>query len=104
MMRPTINEESDCLRKKNLRRRQASEFGGHLRGKLIFGGVGEIEFLKRYCYLPMPLSQDVCPPPGDSPPSQKGAIFLGIPPPEDEYPRNIAPPREANAPGMSPSL
>ena len=24
MMRPTINEESDCLRKKNLRRRQRS--------------------------------------------------------------------------------
>jgi hypothetical protein len=42
-------------------------------------------------------------PSGDSPPSQKGAIFLGIPPPGDEYPRNIAPPhRGANAPGISP--
>ena len=35
------------------RRRQASEFGGHLRVKLIFWR-GKIEFLKRYCYLPMP--------------------------------------------------
>ena len=26
MMRPTINEESDCLRKKNLRRRQLNRF------------------------------------------------------------------------------
>jgi hypothetical protein len=84
--------------------------GEHLRGKHIFWG-GKIEFLKRYCYLPMPLSQDFCPrtfvpgllsPPGDSPPSQKGAIFLGIPPPGDECPWNIAPPREANAPGISP--
>ena len=40
-------------------------------------------------------------PPGDSPPFQKGAIFLGIPPPGDEYPSNIAPPH-ANAPGISP--
>ena len=53
-------------------------------------------------FLPMPLSQNFCPPPGDSPPSQKGAIFQGIPPPGDEYPRNIAPPRRANAPGISP--
>jgi hypothetical protein len=75
--------------------------GGHLRRKLIFWG-GKIEFLKRYCYLPMPLSQDFCPPPQEiRPPSQKGAIFLGIPPPGDEYPRNIAPPRGANAPGIS---
>jgi hypothetical protein len=43
------------------------------------------------------------PPPGDSPPCQKGAIFLGIPPPGDEYPRNIAHPRGANAPVISPS-
>jgi hypothetical protein len=57
-------------------RRQASEFGGggHLKGKLIFWG-GKIEFLKRYFYLP----------PGDSPPSQKGAIFLGICPPPLGY-------------------
>ena len=60
---------------------------------------GKIEFLKRYCYLPMPLSQDFCsPPPGDSPPSQKGPIFLGIPPPGDEYPRNIASPAEGRMP------
>ena len=76
--------------------------GGHLRGKLMFWG-GKIEFLKRYCYLPMPLSQDFCPPPKRFVPSQKGAIFLGIPPPGDEYPRNIAPPpRGANAPGICP--
>jgi hypothetical protein len=28
MMRPTINEESDCLREKNLRRRQLDNWGG----------------------------------------------------------------------------
>ena len=28
MMRPTINEESDCLRKKNLRRRKQCEAAG----------------------------------------------------------------------------
>jgi hypothetical protein len=28
MMRPTINEESDCLRKNNLRRRQPFKSGG----------------------------------------------------------------------------
>ena len=66
--------------------------GGHLKCKLIFGG-GQDRF------LPMPLSQDFCPPPpGDSPPSQKGAIFLGIPPPGDEYPRNIAPPQRGECP------
>jgi hypothetical protein len=80
-------------------RRQASEFGGGaFEGQTRILG-GKIEFLKRYCYLPMPLSPDFCPPPsGDSPPSQKGAIFLGIPPPGDEYPRNIAPPREGRMP------
>jgi hypothetical protein len=74
-----------------------------LRGKLIFWG-GKIEFLKRYCYLPMPLSKDFCPPPTPRrfAPSQKGAIFLGIPPPGDEYPKNIGPRRGANAPGISP--
>ena len=47
--------------------------GGHLRGKLIFWG-GKIEFLKRYCYLPMPLSQDFCPPPPQEirPPLKRG--------------------------------
>ena len=93
----TFNLYSGGARPQNLR--------GHLRGKLIFWR-GKIEFLKRYCYLPMPLSQDFSPPPppGDSSPSQKGAIFLRIPPPGDEYPRNIAPPppRGANAPGISP--
>jgi hypothetical protein len=66
--------------------------GGAFEGQTHILG-GKIEFLKRYCYLPMPLSQDFCPPPGDSPLSQKGAIFLGIPPPGDEYPRNIVPPQ-----------
>jgi hypothetical protein len=47
--------------------------GGHLRGKLIFWG-GKIEFLKRYCYLPMLLSQDFCPPPPQEirPPLKRG--------------------------------
>ena len=75
-------------------RRQASEFwgGGHLRGKLIFGG-GKIEFLRRYCYLPMPLLQDVStPPPRSSTPSQK----------EGDIPRNIAHGR-ANILGISPT-
>ena len=69
--------------------------GGTFEGQTHILG-GKIEFLKRYCYLPMPLSQDFCPPPspGDSPPSQKWAIFLGIPHLGDEYPRNIAPPPE----------
>jgi hypothetical protein len=39
----------------------------------------------------MPLSQDFCPPAVQEirPPSQKRAIFLGIPLPGDEYPRDI---------------
>jgi hypothetical protein len=57
------------------------EVGGAFEGQTHILGK---EFLKRYCYLAMPFSQDFCPPPGDSPPSQKGAIFLGIPPPGDE--------------------
>jgi hypothetical protein len=56
--------------------------GGHLRGKLIFGGGGNVEFSKRYCYLPMPLSQNFRPPP-----FQKGGDI----PRNIEYPRNIAP-------------
>ena len=81
-------------------RRQASEFGGgggHLRGKLIFWG--KIEFSKRYCYLTHAVVTGLLsPPPGDSPSSQKGATFLGIPPPGDECPRNIAPPFRIFAP------
>ena len=55
--------------------------GGHLRGKLIFWG-GKIEFLKRYCYLPMPLSQDFCPPP----PRRFAPLSKG-----GDIPRNTAP-------------
>jgi hypothetical protein len=55
--------------------------GGHLRGKLIFWGGGKIEFLKRYCYLPMPLSQDFGPPPRRFAPLSKGG----------DIPRNTAP-------------
>ena len=65
----------------------------------FFWGGGKIEFLKRYCYLPMPLSHNFCPPPRRFAPSQKGAIFLGIPPPGDVY---STPPKGANAPGISP--
>jgi hypothetical protein len=58
--------------------------GGHLRGKLIFwGGGGKIEFLKRHCYLPMPLSQDFCPLP---PPRRFAALSKG-----GDIPRNTAP-------------
>ena len=55
---------------------------------------GKIEFLKRYCYLPMPLSQDVCPPPRRfvPPPLSKGGDSPRNTAPGDEYPRNIAPP------------
>jgi hypothetical protein len=52
--------------------------GGHLRGKLIFGG-GKIEFLKRYCYLPIPLSKDFCS-------SQEIPLSKG-----GDIPRNTAP-------------
>jgi hypothetical protein len=51
--------------------------GRHLSGKLIFWG-GK---LKRYCYLPMPLSQDFCPPPRRFAPVSKGG----------DIPRNTAP-------------
>jgi hypothetical protein len=72
--------------------------GGYLRGKLIFW-EGKIEFLKRYCYLPMPLSQDFCPPPRRFAPLSKGGdTVLRIPPPGDEYPRNIAPSPEGRMP------
>jgi hypothetical protein len=56
-------------------RRQASEFGGHLRGKLVFFGGGQDRF------LPMPLSQDFCPPPRRFAPLSK----------EGDIPRNTAP-------------
>jgi hypothetical protein len=34
MMRPTINEESDCLRKKNLQRRYLQSLKGQLQTKI----------------------------------------------------------------------
>jgi hypothetical protein len=55
----------------------------------IFGGQDRIfkkVLLFSHAVVTGPLS-----PPGDSPPSQKGAIFLGIQSPGEEYPRNIAP-------------
>ena len=54
--------------------------GGHLRGKLIFGGGGDIIFKK--VLLPMPLSQDFCPPtPKEIRPLSEGG----------DIPRNTAP-------------
>jgi hypothetical protein len=45
--------------------------GGAFEGQThILGGM--IEFLKRYCYLPMPLSQDFCPPQEIRPPLKMG--------------------------------
>jgi hypothetical protein len=54
--------------------------GGHLRGKLIFWG-GKIEVLKRYCYLPMPLSQDFRPPPRRFAPLSSLPFRIFAPPP-----------------------
>jgi hypothetical protein len=73
-------------------RRQASEFGGgrHLRGKLIFGGGEDRIFKKVLLFAHAVVTGLLSPPPMRFAPSQKGAIFLGIPPPGDEYPRNIA--------------
>ena len=52
--------------------RQASELGGGaFEGQTHILG-GKIEFLKRYCYLPMPLSQDFCPPPRRFAPLKRG--------------------------------
>ena len=64
--------------------RQASEFGGHLRGKLIFfGGGGRDIIFKKVLLFAHAFVTGLSPPPPpeDSPPSQKGG----------EYPRNIAP-------------
>jgi hypothetical protein len=77
--------------------------GGDLRGKLIFWGGGQDRIFKKVLlFAHAVVTGLLSPPPGDSPPSQNGAIFLGIPPPGDEYPRNMAPRRGANAPGISP--
>ena len=78
--------------------------GGAFEGQThIFGGQ-DIIFKKVLLFAHAVVTGLLSPsPPGDSPPSQKGPIFLGIPPPADEYPTNIAPPpRGANAPGISP--
>ena len=56
----------------------------------VFEGQTHI-FGRQDRFFPIPLSQDFCPPPGDSPPSQKGAIFLGIPPP-GRMPQEYRPP------------
>ena len=52
-------------------RRQTSEFGGAFEGQTHILG-GKIEFLKRYCFLPMPLSHHFCPPPQEIRPLSKG--------------------------------
>ena len=75
-------------------RRQASEFGGAFEGQTHILGGQDIIFKKVLLFAHAVVTGLLSPPPGDSPPSQKGAIFLGIPPPGDEYPRNIAPPPE----------
>jgi hypothetical protein len=64
-------------------RRQASEFGGggHLRGKLIFWGGQDRIFKKVLLFAHAVVAGLLPPSPGDSLPSQKGAIFLGISPP-----------------------
>ena len=51
---------------------------GAFEGQTHILGGGKIEFLKRYCYLPMPLSQDFCPPQETRPP-------------RGDIPRNTAP-------------
>ena len=98
-----LEEKNICLQW----RRQASEFGGGgaFEGQTHIWGGGQDRTFKKVLLFAHAVVTGLLFPPGDSPPSQKGAIFLGIPPLEDEYPRNIAPPpRGANAPGMSPSL
>jgi hypothetical protein len=47
--------------------------GGAFEGQTHIWGGGNVEFSKRYCYLPMPLSQNFRPPP-----FKRGAIFLEI--------------------------
>jgi hypothetical protein len=65
--------------------------GGAFEGQThIFGGQDRI--FKKVLLFAHAVVTGRLSPPGDSPPSQKGAIFLGIPPPGDAYPRNIAPP------------
>ena len=79
-------------------RRQASEFGGAFEGQThILGGQDRI-FKKVLLFAHAVVTGLLSPPQEIRPPSQKGAIFLGIPPPGDEYPRNIAPPREGRMP------
>jgi hypothetical protein len=66
-------------------------WGGIWGANSYFGGQDRI-FKKVLLFAHAVVTGLLSPPPGDSPPSQKGAIFLGIPPPGDEYLRNIAPP------------
>jgi hypothetical protein len=69
-------------------------WGGHLRGELIYflGGGQDRIFKKVLLFAHAVVTGLLSPPPRRFAPSQKGAIFLGIPPPGDEYPRNIGPP------------
>jgi hypothetical protein len=69
-----------------------------LRGKLIFGGGQDRIFEKVLLFAHVVVTGLLPPPPKSFAPSQKGAIFLGIPPPGVEYPRNIAPPPEGRMP------
>ena len=49
--------------------------GGAFEGQTHIWGGGKIEFLKRYGYLPMPLSQDFCPHPQEIHPPSKGGRY-----------------------------
>ena len=69
-------------------------FGGAFEGKTHIWGGGQDRIFKKVLLFAHAIVTGLLSPPspGDSPPSQKRAIFLGIPPLGDEYPRNIAPP------------
>ena len=79
--------------------------GGAFEGQShILGGGQDIIFKKVLLFAHAVVTGLLSPHPGDSPPSQKGAIFLGILPTGDEYPRNIPPPPQRGAQEYGPPL
>jgi hypothetical protein len=60
--------------------------GEHVRGKLIWGGRGQYTIFKKVPLFAHAVVTGLLPPPPRRfAPSQKGPIFLGIPPPGDEF-------------------
>ena len=58
--------------------------GGAFEGQTHIWGAGQDRIFKKVLLFAHAAVTGLCPPPRRFTPSQKGAIFLGIPPPGDE--------------------